>query len=148
MVLTSIIAVSFAIIEVSTTPLFLIVGAIAGWFITPDADVNGSSEEERRIPQPFRFFWKLVLYPYSLLFRHRGISHWIVVGTFTRIFYLLIVFTLVVHPQNVFWWYDFFLQNKKICMYVIVPWIVQDTVHYFYDIVSTYFVRKRNRQNR
>lgn len=50
------------------------VGCLTGLWLTPDLD------QQSHAP----FFWQ----GYARLFKHRGISHWPVVGTITRVVYL------------------------------------------------------------
>lgn len=65
------------------------VGAVAGWMITPDADHNVFTEEEkrwRRVPIIGRYMIG-VWAAYGARYRHRGISHFPVIGTVTRMWH-------------------------------------------------------------
>jgi uncharacterized metal-binding protein len=72
-----------------------LLGCLLGILISPDADIDGISHMESiwfKIPLigwilgiGYYFYW----YPYAYFFKHRGISHSIL-GTFTRILYLLL----------------------------------------------------------
>lgn len=68
---------------------------IFGTFIlSPDIDLG---------PNKYSRWSKLFLYPYSLIFKHRGISHSIFLGTLTRILYGLILgHILIVIGQSFF----------------------------------------------
>lgn len=43
---------------------------------------------------PFNHFWRFLWFPYSFLLTHRGISHWVVVGTALRVSYVTIVISI------------------------------------------------------
>lgn len=56
--------------------LLAISGILTGLAITPDLDLAEAFDDEAS--------WSL----YGVLFKHRGISHWPVIGTLTRVVYL------------------------------------------------------------
>ena len=61
----------------------------ATFFMSPDSDIADKIKMNSLrgvLSLPFRL--------YSKFFKHRGISHWIVVGTFTRIFWLVLLFAI------------------------------------------------------
>ena len=60
----------------------------ATWFFSPDADLG---------PKNRAGLLGIFLYPYRLFSKHRGLSHWPVVGTLSRLLYLLVLLGLV-------WW--------------------------------------------
>ncbi len=72
-------------------------GSVIGAFITPDMDLESKTHSEallRQVPVlglAFQFFW----YPYAVLHRHRGVSHWPVIGTLGRLAYMLVVAALI-----------------------------------------------------
>tara|TARA_Y100000034_G_scaffold131368_1_gene191951 strand:- start:684 stop:1151 length:468 start_codon:yes stop_codon:yes gene_type:complete len=69
-----------------------IIGFVVGtFFITPDLDIYGSRASKAW--DGFRFIW----YPYSKCFCHGKISHFPIVGTFTRLSYLGFVLVFVVY---------------------------------------------------
>ena len=64
--------------------------AYATLFMTPDADLANKVKLfslRGLMTLPFR--------PYSFLFSHRGISHWFIVGTITRILWLSLLFIAI-----------------------------------------------------
>lgn len=62
-------------------------GYIAGtFFLSPDNDIYHSSQNRRW--KIFRFIW----YPYTKMFKHRGVSHIPFYGMFTKLLYLSAVF--------------------------------------------------------
>lgn len=67
-------------------------GALAGVLITPDIDIEDSTYEERRLyrlARPFGILWQWLWFPYGALMAHRGLSHAYILGTLTRVAYLL-----------------------------------------------------------
>ena len=72
--------------------LFAILGMFLGDIVGPDQDQETISGEEWAVIKrlgPLGFLWVGFWYPYALLFRHRGVSHWPLLGTFTRWLYLV-----------------------------------------------------------
>ena len=70
-----------------------VIGFACGWLLStyilsPDLDI---------MPKKRTGILQFVLYPYSILFKHRGWSHSLLFGTFTRVFYGLVVFFVFVH---------------------------------------------------
>lgn len=76
--------------------LVLSIGALGGLFLTPDLDVDVGSDsdvEVREISPLGENFWWIYWYPYRKLMPHRSpLSHWPVVGTLGRLFYLSILY--------------------------------------------------------
>lgn len=62
---------------------------IGTFFLSPDNDLYHSKPNKRW--GVFRFLW----YPYVKIFSHRGISHLPIIGTVTRLTYLISVFLLL-----------------------------------------------------
>jgi len=65
---------------------------LSGWlfstlFFSPDTDV---------VPKKRAGFLQFILYPYSILFKHRGLSHHLLLGTLTRLVYGIIVFGFLI----------------------------------------------------
>lgn len=68
-------------------------GCAAGVFLSPDLDMEQRTVSETLLYRlhplvgfPFRAFW----FPYAKLFTHRGVSHWPLVGTVTRLAYIAV----------------------------------------------------------
>lgn len=135
----------------------VIAGGIAAIFVTPDADVDGVSEEELRwfrINPILGHMWHLFWYAYGKLFKHRGISHVPFVGTATRILYIAVLITLlqllfviVFGPTN-FTGADLYISLiynnfKFFCRGVFISWSFQDFIHIIFDICSTWLKRRR-----
>lgn len=67
-------------------------GALAGVLITPDIDLEGITYEERRIYRllyPLGLLWQWLWWPYGAVMQHRGLSHAFLLGTLTRLLYLV-----------------------------------------------------------
>lgn len=67
-------------------------GVMTGFVVGPDLDLDGLSGAEMRVIRRSRvlgFVWWLLWLPYAKLFKHRGSSHWPVIGTLGRALYLL-----------------------------------------------------------
>jgi len=66
------------------------IGCGVGLLITPDLDLEGATFTEqalRRIPV-VGWMYQAAFYPYAMAFKHRGLSHNLLLGTVTRIAYV------------------------------------------------------------
>ena len=66
-------------------------GCLSGVLLTPDLDQEGISAAEWRLVKAtfgLGFVWLALWWPYAFVFRHRGVSHWPIIGTLTRLAYL------------------------------------------------------------
>ena len=124
------------------------VGAVAGLLITPDIDQEaGTTYEEWRVYQigfiP-GLIWQWLWWPYGKLFAHRGISHVYVIGTATRVVYLLFVIIPILKCFVLGW--NAFYGSEEIAFslsYETIPlwgyagafcsWCIQDAGHIFMD---------------
>jgi uncharacterized metal-binding protein len=74
------------------TTALAVSGCFSGIFISPDLDIPTRTVSETTLLRwswGVGYLWIALWYPYAILFRHRGISHCLVVGTCTRLLYLL-----------------------------------------------------------
>lgn len=101
----------------------VVVGAMAGYVMTPDLDLPTKTHEERRMIRRFGFLGRLWLAywsPYSWILSHRGLSHWPVIGTATRAVYA-------------FWWLGWFgyleLIDPAFLWAAFWAWCAQDLYH-------------------
>jgi len=70
--------------------------------------------------------WNAYWWPYAVLFKHRKLSHNIVLGTLTRFIYLLLpVYILYIYPRI-----TISIENILI---IYALWYVQDLSHYILD---------------
>lgn len=130
----------------------IMIGQVCGWIVTPDADVDGLTHEEMRwfqinpiLGHAFHLFW----YPYSKMFRHRGISHVFVLGTLTRIVYISILLSLIQFAFNQkILVKDLFISHlindyPNFCKGLVFAWSIQDLIHSIFDICSSWLKRRR-----
>lgn len=120
-------------IFIDSTPIFidsnmLGIGLILGTIITPDYDFNKIYVKKliKKIPV-LGFFWNLYWYPYSLLFKHRGISHNLILGTITRVIYLCLPIILLYVLGYIY------IQLSFYFIHIIIGWYLQDFIHYILD---------------
>ncbi len=106
-------------------PAIVITPFVAGWLVatlifSPDADV---------MPKKRTKILRLILYPYSIIFKHRGLSHSLLFGTITRIFYAVVVFGLFVFVLSKMGYIDFGTHNY-------LAYLGHFVVNYNYDLVA------------
>lgn len=65
-------------------------------WLSPDLDLR--SNDARRRWGPLGFIW----WPYTKVFKHRGLSHNLLFGPLTRIGYLFLLGFLIIHALNYF----------------------------------------------
>lgn len=85
-------AIYFGNLASLTTSCNVAEGALIGILISPDLDIengNISNYYLRKISPPLAWLWRWLWWPYGKLFRHRGISHWPIIGTGSRILYIV-----------------------------------------------------------
>ena len=132
-------------------------GAVAGLLMTPDLDLNNQSHERMRwfkinplLGHAFYLFW----YQDGKMMRHRGVSHIFVIGTLTKVLYIM---TPILLAQFIYLtWYDLQLNNLSELYALLIPlkypvffwsfvaaWSVQDLMHIIFDIASTWLKRRR-----
>jgi uncharacterized metal-binding protein len=79
--------VALAVQQLNKPLIFILIGFIFGTlFINPDLDIAKSNASKRW--GVLRFVW----YPYQYMFKHRGLSHNIIIGPLSRIIYLIVPF--------------------------------------------------------
>jgi uncharacterized metal-binding protein len=126
-------------------PILFPFGCMAGMILTPDLDINHPMIAESNIRRMtggagtfLAGFWYVYWFPYSRLIGHRSwVSHFPIVSTFIRLFYLLLLPGIVLYllTGNVepiargvyspdFWWFVGGLG-------------LSDTVHFLMDITVT-----------
>jgi len=88
------VAVSCAILATTLgvdATLYYAAGGAVGLVITPDADIDTKDSVEHKLLREIPLIgaaWYALWWPYARMFRHRGVSHWLVIGTLTRLLYL------------------------------------------------------------
>lgn len=124
-------------------------GALLGVLITPDIDQETTTLEEGRVYRLsflLGLLWQWLWWPYAKVFRHRGISHVLIIGTATRFAYL----NCVIIPAIWLWgigastWYCRSMQCAPIDFAVFpypwtvyagafCAWAIQDGGHILFD---------------
>lgn len=72
--------------------IFISIGYLSGKYLDPDLDQLKITQARQNALHDFSilgYFWIGYWYAYGYLFKHRGISHVPIIGTLTRVFYLL-----------------------------------------------------------
>lgn len=122
------------------------VGAAIGAIVTPDLDLEGRTHTEalmRRIPGVgFIFQWGW--YGYAVLFRHRGYSHHILLGTPSRVAYAFVLLVLALLVVSGAYWVagrdptalvdgvTAFVAHFR-SAWLFAAWWAQDANHYVLD---------------
>lgn len=116
----------------SVTMMF---GVWCGIPLTPDLDV---AENRKK-----RTVWNIFWYPYAKFMPHRHpLSHWPVLSTLLRLLYIVLLPALVLLAFDQ--WY-----NVTTLLYgyrdFVIAWffglVISDTLHWFADIITTYWKR-------
>lgn len=122
----SVYALSASLVETPRDQLLAVSGILTGVVITPDMDLAENFKGEP--------FW----YLYGRLFKHRGISHAPVVGTLTRVLYMVIFAAPVFLLMGWGWW----LSDRLMDLWSYV-WlgglVLADVFHYVLDISVSKF---------
>lgn len=103
-------------------------------YMSPDSDVADKCKLlslRGILTLPFR--------PYSKLFAHRGISHWLFIGTLTRILWLILLFTLAYtciyqHTFSLKPIINFYQNNHLDVHYCVAGLIIADIGHLLLDL--------------
>ena len=123
----------------------LSVGALLGLILTPDLDVNAGSisEDQVREMSPFgENLWWIYWFPYRQVLPHRSpFSHWPVIGTIVRLFYLGIPYFLALtffyfaYPPYYTWLAQagFWLITLPYSHVALLGLMSADMLHFFMD---------------
>ena len=119
------------------------VGCFCGIFISPDLDMRQRTVSETTLLRwslGIGYIWIVLWYPYAVLFRHRGISHMPMVGTVTRVLYLLVIALLIqhiVHSSLDSQWsaWNWVEQNQRSLAIFIAGLAISDLGHWVLDHV-------------
>ncbi len=92
------------------------------------------------IIRPVAFVWYIIWEPYALLLTHRGISHWPIIGTLSRLYYLSLI-CLVPGFEYLFEYFRPFLlldlSDKRFVVYYVSPIYLSDVVHISVDFLES-----------
>lgn len=111
-------------------------GLVAGHLVTPDIDHHHTTIEEGRFLRVFGllgWLWIAFWWPYRQVFRHRGWSHTVPVGTLSRVLYLA-------GPAYLLYWFSGATLSPEQIAYLppftlafLAGWMLQDLVHLALD---------------
>lgn len=125
---------------------FMLGWLMATFIFSPDTDL---------LPKNKAKVLRIFLYPYSVFFRHRGLSHSLVFGTLTRVFYvigclgiMIFIFhqmgylSLTVGGYGALLWGFITDFNYALVPYKIVVWFyfgmfLADCIHVFLDKIAS-----------
>lgn len=99
-------------------------GIITGLYISPDMDLAENFQGEP--------FW----YLYGKLFKHRGVSHWPMIGTLTRLAYMGILLVPFVYIFGYGWWLEAQIRSGLFTVWAL-GLSLSDFLHYMLDITVT-----------
>lgn len=137
---------SFAFFGMIEAISFTVGHLFATLMFSPDTDIM-----PKKRSGPLQF----LLYPYSILFKHRGLSHSLILGTFSRIIYGLMMAALVFYVLNrmghteisekdvwqslltFFTHYQYSHFEYKVITWIIIGMFSADLAHIFVDNVSS-----------
>lgn len=129
------------------------IGGFLGLLITPDIDHHARTVEEVRFYQLGKVpgvVWEWLWYGYALFVPHRGLSHWPVIGTLSRMLYLAVLlrvasWLLAGFTGDVCHFADcegvtvplgamaLLLSYQSLWAGVLLGWIMQDLGHLLFD---------------
>lgn len=130
-------------------------GYIAGtFFLSPDNDIYHSSQNKR-----WKFL-KFIWYPYTRIFKHRGISHIPFYGMVTKLLYLSFIFLIFLFSVKLT--LKFILNNDIIDLklsildFIQQPYILlfltglflSELMHIFTDIVYSMFFKSKKKKRK
>ena len=103
--------------------LFVVAGSLSTLIMNPDLDLNYRIQWHKL----HKALWQLFWYPYSRLFAHRGLSHFPVIGTLTRVVYIGIIPYLVMRTPHI----------PRELYFIIGGMCISDVLHWAMDKTST-----------
>ncbi len=108
----------------SKEQLLSISGILTGVLITPDMDLAEN------------FAGEPLWYLYGKMFKHRGVSHWPVIGTLTRVAYLALFAVPMIIACGKWGWLVGQLWDRWIYVW-LAGLMAADALHYGMDLVAT-----------
>ena len=121
--------------------IFLLGWIYSTFYFSPDSDL---------LPKKRLGYLRVLFYPYTLLFKHRGSSHHIILGTFFRIIYSFFVLYFIIwllnrfevlnfHPKGLVEFVTKFNLDQteyKLMAWFFIGMFMADFCHIFLDKVS------------
>jgi uncharacterized metal-binding protein len=133
--------------SVEIVSAFVIGWLLATLIFSPDTDIM-----PKKRTGPLQF----LLYPYSILFKHRGVSHSFLLGTIIRVLYGIVLFGIILFVlsrmklitysdqdyllfmKNFILNWDFSLLSYKIVTWFFLGMFLADCHHYCVDKVTSF----------
>lgn len=119
---------------------FLGVGCLLGVVISPDLDQQTVTFSEwvwTKIPiigWLMTGVWFTLWLPYAMMFKHRGLSHAPIFGTFTRVFYLGLIFVAI----DSIWWHIVITPIEvEIVTQLVIGLMISDIGHFARDMITS-----------
>ncbi len=113
---------------------------LATFVLTPDLDIG---------PKNRKSVVSILLYPYSVLFKHRGISHSFILGTITRIIYVYVIFIIIsallayfsiikdeTNYLSLILAYDYQKEHYLIFTWIVIGMSLADACHIVIDYIT------------
>ncbi|WKN33231.1 DUF2227 family putative metal-binding protein [Porifericola rhodea] len=116
-------------------------GCLSGIFISPDLDMQTRTVSETTLVRwswTIGYIWIFLWYPYALFFKHRGISHCPLVGTCTRLLYMVgyafLLQEILRHTMDIEGHLMYWLKNHAITLSIFSAGLaISDIGHWFMD---------------
>jgi len=120
------------------------IGSVMGILLSPDLDMLEGSYSFHVVRSVLGktggFAWRLLWLPYAAVVKHRSrLSHWPVLGTTIRIFYLMVLFLVVLAMSNIIIataWDNvimFITSNLETCLLIFAGLVGSDITHFLLD---------------
>ena len=109
-------------------------GCWTGLTINPDLDQEGISKQEWKLVRRtfgLGFLFLLYTWPYAVLHKHRGSSHWPIIGTLVRVLYFSLPFLALC-------WYLGYSPSLEVwagLAWAIAGLAISDIAHWLMDIL-------------
>lgn len=118
--------------------------------LSPDLDLG---------PKKRAGIFRIILYPYSVFFKHRGYSHSLLFGTLTRVFYGIAVVLFIIFCSHKMGYlkvnalqsvelivnylknYNYDLSTYKLLTWTFLGMFLADLLHISIDLISSRFKR-------
>jgi uncharacterized metal-binding protein len=125
-----------------------LMGYGVGYYVDPDLDHISITAGEGRILRDFKIFGAIFLafwFPYSYIFKHRGISHTHILGTLSRWSYAGLVLFILIRPEMAEV-SRFFSAVGTLGIYVFLGNCFSDAIHILSDMGWIKITRKDRRK--
>ena len=129
-------------VELAQLAIFAFAYLFSSLWLSPDLDLSKSAS--RRRWRSMAWIWE----PYSRIFKHRGMSHHIILGPVSRVFYLVGILWLILRLYS---YLNFPIPLEILDPIKLSSWLilamglyVPNAIHTFLDALTTLAKRLRN----